>query len=128
MLDAHTREPIKAITQRYLSVLRFCRWSKLVRHQKSAPFGSEIRMERPHSIFCTNRHEIDIIITVLYYSIVGLNTPIQEKTMEFSMLHRHLIFSFVIGTTDRYYYLLMIGMFIYIYIKLPVVCTGTTYL
>ena len=64
MLDAHTRELITIITQRYLSVLRFCRWSKLVRHQKSARFGSEIRMERSHSIFCTNRHKIDIISRV----------------------------------------------------------------
>ena len=27
MLDAHTREPITVITERYLGVLRFCRWS-----------------------------------------------------------------------------------------------------
>ena len=85
MLDAHTREPITVITQRCLSVLRFCRWSKMVRHQKSALFCSEIRMERSHSIFCTNHHKIDIITTVLLYycSLVGLNTSIQEKTVEF---------------------------------------------
>ena len=60
VLDAHTRKPITVITQRYLSVLRFCRWSKLGHHQKSALFGSGIRLERSHSIFCTNRHKIDI--------------------------------------------------------------------
>ena len=43
-----------------------CRWSKLVRHETSALFGSEIRMERLHSIFCTNRHTIDIITFVLW--------------------------------------------------------------
>ena len=42
VLDAHTREPITFITQRYLDVLRFCRWPKLVRYKKSALFGSEI--------------------------------------------------------------------------------------
>ena len=31
-----------------------------MRHQKSALFGSEIRMERSHSTFCTNRYKIDI--------------------------------------------------------------------
>ena len=46
VLDVYTREPIKILTQRYLSILRFCKWSKLVRHQKSALFGSEIRRER----------------------------------------------------------------------------------
>ena len=42
----------------------FCRWSKLVHNQKSALFGSEIRVERSYSIFCTNRHKIDIITVV----------------------------------------------------------------
>ena len=28
VLDAHTREPITVITERYLAVLRFCRWSQ----------------------------------------------------------------------------------------------------
>ena len=32
---------------------------------------------------------------LLNCSLVGLSTPIQEKTMGFSMLHRHLIFNFV---------------------------------
>ena len=27
VLDAHTREPITVITEKYLGVLRFCRWS-----------------------------------------------------------------------------------------------------
>ena len=60
MLDAHTRESITVTTKRYLRVLHLCRWSKLVRHQKSALFGSEIRMERLHLVFCTNRHRNDI--------------------------------------------------------------------
>ena len=58
--DAHNREPITVITQIYLGVLRCCRWSKLGHHQKLALFISEIRVERSHSMFCTNRHKIDI--------------------------------------------------------------------
>ena len=45
VLGAHTREPITVITQRYLSVLRSCGWSKHVRHQKSALFGSLVLRE-----------------------------------------------------------------------------------
>ena len=90
VLDARTREPITVITEIYLGVLRFCRWSQPGHNQKLAHLISEIRVERSHLMFCTNCHQID--------------TSIQEKTREFSMLHRHLIFSFVIGTTDRYYY------------------------
>ena len=61
VLDAHTREPITVITQRYLGVLRFfCRWSQPGHHQKSALFISEICVERSHSMFCTNCHKIDI--------------------------------------------------------------------
>ena len=65
VLDAHTREPIAVITKRCLSVLRFYRWSKVVRNQKSALFGSEICVKRLHSIFCTNRHKIDITTVAL---------------------------------------------------------------
>ena len=46
-------------------------------------------------MFCTNCHKIDI--TTGYLQLGG-NTSIQEKAIlevEFSMLHRHLIFSFV---------------------------------
>ena len=60
VLDAHTREPTTVITERYLGVLRFCRWSQPGHHQKSALFISEIRVERSHSMFCTNCHKIDI--------------------------------------------------------------------
>ena len=92
VLDAHNREPTTIITQRYLSFLHFCRWSKLGHHKKSALFISKIRVERSHSILCT-------IVTkstqLLYCSLVGLNASIQEKKMEFSMLNRHLMFSFV---------------------------------
>ena len=94
-------------------------------HQKSALFGSKTCMERSHSIFCTNRHKIDIITTRYLYccSVVGLNTPTQEKTMEYSMVDRHLIFSFFIGTTDR-------GTIIAddMYACIELVCTVTTYL
>ena len=76
MLDVHTREPITVITQRYLGVLRFCRWSQPGRHQKSALFLSEIRMERSHSVFCTNCHKIDI--TTGYCSWVELH-PYKKK-------------------------------------------------
>ena len=80
VLDAHTREPITVITERYLGVLRFCTWSQPGHNQKSALFISEIRVERSHSIFCTNCHKIDIT-TGYYCIIVGLggNTCIQEK-------------------------------------------------
>ena len=53
-------EPITIITQRYLGILRFCRWSKFVHRQKLALFISEIRVEISHSMFCTNRHKMDI--------------------------------------------------------------------
>ena len=36
VLDAHTREPIMVITERYLGVLRFCRWSQPGHNQKLA--------------------------------------------------------------------------------------------
>ena len=71
VLDTHTREPITVITQRYLGVLRFCRWSQPGHHQKSALFISEIRVERSHSMFCTNCHKIDI--TTGYCSLVEMN-------------------------------------------------------
>ena len=48
-------------------------------------------------MFCTNCHKIDI--TTGYLQQLGGNTSIQEKAIlevEFSMLHRHLIFSFVL--------------------------------
>ena len=60
VLDADIREPVTVIIQIYLGVLRLCIWSKVVRHEESALFGSEIRVERSHSIFGTNRHKIDI--------------------------------------------------------------------
>ena len=46
VLDAHTREPITVITQRYLSDLRLSRWSTLGHHQKCALLVSEIRVYR----------------------------------------------------------------------------------
>ena len=60
VVDAHTREPITVTTERYLGVLRFCRWSQPGHNQKSALFISKIRVERSHSMFCTNCHKIDI--------------------------------------------------------------------
>ena len=92
VLDAHTREPITVVTERYLGVLRFCRWSQPGHNQKLAHLISEIRVERSHLMFCTNCHKIDI--TTGYCSWVEMQS-IQEKAIEFSMLHRHLMFSFV---------------------------------
>ena len=60
VLDAHTREPITVITERYLGVLRFCRWPQPGHNQKLAHLISEIRVERSHLMFCTNCHKIDI--------------------------------------------------------------------
>ena len=60
VLDAHTREPITVITERYLGVLRFCRWSQPGHYQKLAHLISEIRVEISHLMFCTNCHKIDI--------------------------------------------------------------------
>ena len=60
VLDAHTREPITVITERYLGILRFCRWSQPGHNQKLAHLISEIRVERSHLMFCTNCHKIDI--------------------------------------------------------------------
>ena len=84
VLDARTRKPITAITESYLGVLRFCRWSQPGHNQKLANLISEIRVERSHLMFFTNCHKFDI------------TTSIQEKSIEFSMLHRHLIFSYVL--------------------------------
>ena len=42
VLDAHTRKPITVITERYLGVLRFCRWSQPGHNQKLAHLISEI--------------------------------------------------------------------------------------
>ena len=47
-------------------------------------------------MFCTNCHKIDV--TTGYCSWVEIHPYKKEKTVlvEFSMLHRHLIFSFVL--------------------------------
>ena len=65
VLDAHTREPITVITENYVGDLHFCRWSQPRHNQKKAQLISEIRVERSHSMFCTNCHKIDI--TTGYY-------------------------------------------------------------
>ena len=44
VLDAHTREPITVIPQRYLGVLRFCRWSQPGHNQKLAHLIPEVRV------------------------------------------------------------------------------------
>ena len=77
VLDAHTREPITVITEKYLGVLRFCRWSQPGHNQKLAHFISEIRVERSHSMFCTNCHKIDIT-TEYYCSWVEIH-PYKKK-------------------------------------------------
>ena len=76
VLDAHTREPITVITERYLGVLRFCRWSQLGHNQKLAQLISEIRVERSHLMLCTNCHKIDI--TTGYCSWVEIH-PYNKK-------------------------------------------------
>ena len=62
VLDAHTREPITVSAERYLGILRFCRWSQPGHNQKLAHLISEIRVERSHLMFCTNCHKIDITV------------------------------------------------------------------
>ena len=77
VLDAHTREPITVITERYLDVLRLCRWSQPGHNQKLAHLISEIRVERvPHLMSCTNCHKIDI--TTGYCSWVEIH-PYKKK-------------------------------------------------
>ena len=111
VLDAHTRETITVITERYLGVLRFCRWSQPGHNQKLAHLISEIRVERSHLRFCTNCHKIDI--TTGYCSWVEIH-PYKKKQylVEFSMLHRHLIFSFVSWYNRQVLLLLMICIFV----------------
>ena len=53
VLDAHTREPITVIAERYVGVLRFCRWSQPGHNQKLAHLISEIRVERCSVQFVT---------------------------------------------------------------------------
>ena len=77
VLDAHTREPITVITERYLGVLRFCSWSQPGHNQKLAHLISEIRVERSHLMFCTNCHKIDIT-TGYYCSWVEIH-PYKKK-------------------------------------------------
>ena len=110
VLDAHTREPITVITERYLGVLRFCRWSQPGHYQKLAHLISEIRVERSHLMFCTNCHKIDI--TTGYCSCGWKYISIQEKTREFSMPHRHLIFSFVYWYNGQVLLLLIICIYV----------------
>ena len=77
VLDAHTREPITVITEIYLAVLRFCRWSQPGHNQKLAHSIYEIRVERSHLMFfCTNCHKIDI--TTGYCSWVEIH-PFKKK-------------------------------------------------
>ena len=86
VLDAHTREPITVITERYLGVLRFCRWSQPGHNQKLAHLISEIRVERSHLMFCTNCHKIDV--TTGYCSWVEIH-PFKKKQYN---LVSHLMF------------------------------------
>ena len=60
VLDAHTRKPITVITERYLGALHLCRWSQPGHNKNLVQFISEIRVERSHSMFCTNCQKIDI--------------------------------------------------------------------
>ena len=54
---------------------------------------------------CTNRHKID---RTTFCSLAGLNTSLQEKAIEFSILHRYLTFSFVYWYNRHVLLLLMI--------------------
>ena len=110
VLDAHTREPITVITERYLGVLRFCRWPQPGHNQKLAHLISEIRVERSHLMFCTNCHKIDI--TTGYCSWVEIHPYKKKQYLEFSMLHRHLIFSFVYWYNTQVLLLLMICIYV----------------
>ena len=112
VLDAHTCEPITVITERYLGVLRFCRWSQPGHNQKLAHLISEIRVERSHLMFCTNCHKIGIATGYCLKKMLGGNTSIQEKTKEFSMLHRHLILRFVYWYNRQVLLLLMICIYV----------------
>ena len=79
VLDAHTREPIPVITERYLSVLRFCRWSQPGHNQNLAHFIAEIRVERSHSMFCTKQIVTkSTLITTGYCSWVEIH-PFKKK-------------------------------------------------
>ena len=73
---AHTREPITVITERFLDVLRFCRWSRPGHNQTLAQFIPEIRVERSLSMFCTNCPKIDV--TTEYCSWVEIH-PYKKK-------------------------------------------------
>ena len=101
VLDAHTREPITIITERYLGVLRFCRWSQPGHNQKLAHLISEIRVERSHLMFCTNCHKIDI--TTGYCSWVEIH-PYKKKHKNLVCFTDTSYSALFIGTTDRYYY------------------------
>ena len=77
MLDVHTHEPISVTTERYLGVLRFCRWSQPGHNQTLAQLISEICVERSHLMFCANCHKIDI--TTGYCSWVEIHPYKKNK-------------------------------------------------
>ena len=85
VFDAHTREPITVITERYLGVLRFCRWSQPGHNQKLAQFISEIRVEISHSMFCTNCHKIDMYWFILERTgSERIETTIRKRQLGFA--------------------------------------------
>ena len=104
VLDAHSREPITVITERYLGVLRFCRWSQPGHDQKLAHLISEICVERSHLMFFTNCHKIDI--TTGYCSWVEIHTRKSNTWYNLVCFTRHLMFSFVYwyNRQVQYYY------------------------
>ena len=111
-LMQHTRETITAITERYLGVLRFCRWSQPGHNQKLAQFVSEIGVERSHSMFCTNCHKIDITTGYCSWAEYIYTRKNNTVSVELSMLHRHLIFSFVYWYNRQVLLLLMICIYL----------------
>ena len=82
----------------------------------------EIRVERSHLMFCTNCHKIDI--TAGYCSWVEIHPYKKKQYVEFSMLHRHLISSFVSWYNRQVLLLLMICVHVQSYL----VSMATTYL
>ena len=66
VLDAHTCEPITVITERYLGVLRFCRWSQPGHNQKLAHLISEIRVDTLDVLYklSQNRHNYWVLTVV----------------------------------------------------------------
>ena len=118
-IDAHTREPITVITERYLGVLRFCRWSQPGHNQKLVHLISEIRVERSHLMFCTDCHKIDI--TTGYCSWVEIHPYKKNNRIQFASQTPDIQICLLVQQTGT-----IIADDLYLCIKL--VSMATTYL